>query len=133
KEDEKSAERDADAERRGDEEKIPEDGGLDISHENHWEEENSSRYEGIRSGKKGFDDGGYDLEQMAGEKPSLYHHLMDQIYLDIQGPAERLIAAHLMEGLDETGYFKTPLEEIAMQIGAEPDVVEEVLKRVQKF
>ncbi len=117
-----------------------EDEALDISHENRWEEgqdfgqgNNSLVYEHTRSGNHNFDSNEFDLEQMEGEKPSLRDSLLDQIYLDIPEPQERIIATHLMDGLDAAGYLSAPLSEFAQQLGVPLAQVEKVLEKLHRF
>ncbi|MGB0747440.1 MAG: RNA polymerase factor sigma-54 [Magnetospiraceae bacterium] len=83
--------------------------------------------------------GGYDgevgpgLEQTLSSETNLREHLLSQIGMEITDPGDRIIAAFLLEQLDECGYFTGDLEAIAQQIGADPTRVTGVLIRLQHF
>jgi RNA polymerase sigma-54 factor len=84
-------------------------------------------------GGHGFEDGESGLEQMAAGEVSLRDHLAAQVSMDIQDPADRLIALHLIEMLDESGYLIGDLDELAEKLGCSREHVEVVLRRVQGF
>jgi len=82
--------------------------------------------------------GGWDVDDPSVEhrpsKPAtLRQHLLDQLVLDLRDPTERLIGAHLIEMLDDSGYLKGDLPELAETLGCQPTVVETVLKKLQGF
>ena len=72
-----------------------------------------------------------DLEAYVAEAVSLRDHLERQAAILLPDPAERMIGAALIDGLDEAGYFVGSIEEIAERLGAEVDLVERVLMRMQ--
>ena len=72
-----------------------------------------------------------DLDSFAAPKASLADHLEEQIGHILRDPAERLIARHLIDGLNDAGYLVTELGGIAEQLGAPLELVESVLVRVQ--
>ncbi len=84
-------------------------------------------------GGSGFDDAESNLEQMVAGDISLRDHLAAQVNMDILVPADRLIALHLIEMLDEAGYLIGDLDELAEKLGCSREHVEVVLKRVQGF
>ena len=71
------------------------------------------------------------FENLLTRKPSLVDHLLWQVGLSSFDERERQIAGEIIGNLDEDGYFKTPVEEIAERTGATPEEVEQVLARVQ--
>ncbi|HUK06553.1 MAG TPA: RNA polymerase factor sigma-54 [Stellaceae bacterium] len=73
------------------------------------------------------------LDQTLTRPTSLRDHLLDQIRLDIQEPDQRLIAMHLLDLVDETGYVRGDIEEVAQRLGGTRAQVEEVLARLQRF
>jgi RNA polymerase sigma-54 factor len=117
--------------------------GLDVDYDNTFN--NDSAADAVRDeslgqwnnvgsgGGHGFDDGESGLEQMAAGDISLRDHLMAQVNVDIPDPGDRIIAAHLIEMLDEAGYLVGDLEELAERLGCPPGRIETVLKRVQSF
>src|SRR5580704_11901392 len=71
------------------------------------------------------------LDQTLTRAQTLRDHLMDQIRIDLSAPAERLIAHHLLDLVDEAGYVQGSLEDVAERLGTEPPEVERVLLRLQ--
>jgi RNA polymerase sigma-54 factor len=72
-----------------------------------------------------------DLEAYVAETASLRDHLARQTGVLLVDPAERMIGAALIDGLDEAGYFVGSLEAIAQRLGATVEAVEQVLLRMQ--
>lgn len=71
------------------------------------------------------------LEESVGELKTLREHLLEQITLDIPRPDERIIAADLLDSLDDAGYFTGDPEEVAERLGTGADAVEAVLAKLQ--
>src|SRR5262249_52968059 len=71
------------------------------------------------------------LDQTATRARTLRDHLMDQISIDVPAPADRLIAHHLLDLVDEVGYVQGSLAEIAERLGTDLAEVERVLMRLQ--
>jgi RNA polymerase sigma-54 factor len=74
-----------------------------------------------------------DLERTVADAPDLRSHLVQQLNLSSLGPADRLIGAYLIDQLDESGYLRVALDEVAMQLGADPARVARVLALLQRF
>ena len=72
-----------------------------------------------------------DLEAFVAETLSLHEHLERQAGVLLVDPAERMIGAALIDGLDETGYFVGSLDAIAERLGATVEAVEKVLLLMQ--
>jgi RNA polymerase sigma-54 factor len=72
-----------------------------------------------------------DLEAYVAETLSLRDHLERQAAILLVDPAERMIAAALIDALDDAGYFVGSLSEIAERLGAEVEQVERLLQRMQ--
>jgi RNA polymerase sigma-54 factor len=72
-----------------------------------------------------------DLEAYVAEALSLRDHLQRQAAILLADPAERIIGAALIDGLDEAGYFDGSIAEIADRLGAAVEGVERVLMRMQ--
>ena len=60
-----------------------------------------------------------DLEAYVAESMSLRDYLERQAAILLPDPAERMIGAALIDGLDEAGYFVGSLAEIAERLGAD--------------
>ena len=72
-------------------------------------------------------------ENLLTKKTTLADHLVWQLNLSRFNPLERQIGLEIIGNLDEDGYLKATVEELAAATGAEPAVVEGVLSRVQEF
>lgn len=73
------------------------------------------------------------MEAIADRPLTLREHLLSQANTDIKDETERLIAAQLIDELHETGYFTTPLCEIADRLGLAEDAILSVLLKLQGF
>ena len=58
---------------------------------------------------------------------------MSQIHVDVANTADRLIAAALIELLDEAGYLPADLDLVRTQLGATPAHFEDVIAQLQRF
>ncbi|ARJ66919.1 RNA polymerase sigma-54 factor [Magnetospirillum sp. ME-1] len=115
--------------------------GMDVDYDNTFnndsasdavQDESLSQWGNV-SGGGGFEDGESSLDQMTAGEISLRDHLAAQVNMDIPAPADRLIALHLIEMLDEAGYLIGDLDELAEKLGCSRQHVEVVLRRVQGF
>ena len=88
-----------------------------------------------RAGKGGSfnSDGDYDAAANASRDISLAEHLHEQLSMATADPIERLIGAHLVDQVDEDGYLRVDLDEIAQRLGVETGRVERVLALTQTF
>jgi RNA polymerase sigma-54 factor len=69
---------------------------------------------------RGGADGGEEMPgypQTLADKPPLREHLLQQIRLALAEPAERMIAARLVDQLDEAGYLSGDLDSLAAALG----------------
>ncbi len=85
---------------------------------------------GNGNGTGGSGDDGF--ESMSNDDPSLHEHLIAQAGAVLSGP-ELMIAAHLIDLIDEMGYLTGSVGEIADRLGATPVAVETVLRVIQGF
>jgi RNA polymerase sigma-54 factor len=81
--------------------------------------------------------GGFELtgemEQGIARAKTLGEHLEDQAALAGFDAADRAVASALIDGVDEGGYLRAPLHEIAERLGCDTERVERVLDTVQGF
>lgn len=75
--------------------------------------------------------GDADFESVSSDAVSLAEHLREQISPILHTPADRMIAQHLIDGLNDAGYLSVPCSQIAEQLGADEEDVLAVLGRVQ--
>jgi RNA polymerase sigma-54 factor len=86
----------------------------------------------LKSGPRGEGDDNA-LERALSSDISLKDHLQDQLTIAGLDPEQRLIGASLIDAIDEAGYLRIELDEIATRLGAPSEAVEDVLKVVQGF
>ena len=86
-----------------------------------------------RTGGSLDSDGENSLERSLAQAATLKDHLTDQLTIAALDPAKRLIGAALIDAIDEAGYLRIDLAELASRLGAGLDTVEGVLHTVQGF
>lgn len=75
-----------------------------------------------------------DMADMNIGKPvTLREHLMSQVNVDCPETNDKLIAAQLIEQLDESGYIRDDLDQIAERFGCSVERIEQTLEIIQKF
>lgn len=102
-----------------------------------WEDVYDS-YDGATTLSRNDDDAGWDLyEQRAGHEDSLHEHLLWQMRLTPFSENDAVIAAALVDAIDDAGYLSLPLEDIYQGLRSDLDIeladVETVLHRIQHF
>ncbi len=75
----------------------------------------------------------YNLEAFIAEHKSLAEHLEDQLGLATSDPVMRLIGRVLINEIDEAGYLRAELADVAQRLDAPLDIVERTLALVQTF
>ncbi|MEO1067363.1 MAG: RNA polymerase factor sigma-54 [Pseudomonadota bacterium] len=73
----------------------------------------------------------YNLEAFVSETINLADHLNNQVGLVIRDPAQLLIARTLIDSVDQAGYIRADLDEIAETLGANPAYVDQTLEILQ--
>jgi len=85
-------------------------------------------------GRNGMGDGArLDIDQTATRPRTLREHLLEQIGTDLNDPGDRVIALHLLDLIDETGYLRAGLDGTAQLLGCEIERVQAVFARLQQF
>ena len=74
-----------------------------------------------------------NLEEFVAATRSLADHLTEQLHLMVTDPAERLVGAHLIHMVDESGYLPGSLDDVAARLGAPQALVDKVLAKLQGF
>lgn len=77
--------------------------------------------------------GDYDAAANAAAEKTLREHLREQLAIGLSDPFDRLIGLHLIDHVDENGYLRTNVEEMAERLGIEVDRVGAVLSTLQGF
>lgn len=76
---------------------------------------------------------GFDVGDMAAAAVTLREHVGEQIALAFADPAARLVAGELGDGLDEAGYLRADMAEVAARLGTDEAAVAKVLAVCQTF
>ncbi len=74
-----------------------------------------------------------NFEAMHAAEISLADHLSEQMTLSITDPSQRIVGRHLIDSLDESGYLRVDLEDVADRLGASVSLVEATLDILQGF
>ncbi len=75
----------------------------------------------------------FSAEQRMADEMTLRQHLLGQLHIEFGDPIDRLIGLHLIDLLDEAGYLKADLEDLALRLGSSMERVEAVIARLQGF
>ena len=86
-----------------------------------------------RGGGLDFVDRGPELEARLSLPKTLRQHLVEQLHLDLPPGPERLVGLHLIDLVDEAGYLREPLAEVAQRLGCPAPTLQAVLERLQQF
>ena len=85
-------------------------------------------------GSRSFDGGeDFDLENRLTSEESLRDRIVSQVNIELDDPSDRMIAFTLMENLDEAGYLRIDLDQIADRMDCSLSHVEGVLRHLQGF
>ncbi|HEX3701165.1 MAG TPA: RNA polymerase factor sigma-54 [Phenylobacterium sp.] len=86
-----------------------------------------------KAGKGGFDGDLDGLEDSLSREKTLAEHLQDQLAVAGLAAPEAVVAAVLIDSVDEAGYLRIDLAELAERLGCEAVLVERVLGVIQGF
>ncbi len=75
----------------------------------------------------------HDFGETVASEIGLRDHLFGQINIDIPAPTDRLIARLMVDHLDEAGYLRNEIPELADTLGCPVDQVGTLLGKLQKF
>jgi len=81
----------------------------------------------------GFDSLPDDFETSLSSARTLAEHLVDQLSLCGFTPPEHAVGLALIDGVDEGGYLRADLVELAERLGCDAELLERVLARLQGF
>jgi RNA polymerase sigma-54 factor len=73
------------------------------------------------------------LEHTAAPPRTLREHVIEQIGTDLADQGDQVVALHLLDLLDETGYLGGAVDGVAELLGCDLERVEAVLARLQQF
>lgn len=84
-------------------------------------------------GSSTFDDPDFALENRVEDRKDLRAHLMDQLNIAITEPRDKMIAALLIDRLDEGGYLRENPKESAESLACSVERVEKLLETLRQF
>ncbi len=73
------------------------------------------------------------LESTLADGGTLKDHLLDQLGIAALAPEKRLICLTLIDSVDEAGYLRADIAEVAQRLGCELATAEQVLRTLQGF
>ncbi len=82
-------------------------------------------------GQSGDGSEGYDLDDFVAGQVSLRDHLNQQVPFALTSASDQLLASVLIDHLDEAGYLRVDLDEVASRLGLSRTDVEAVLATLQ--
>ena len=120
-----------------------EEAGLDADYGNVWTEEGPGESpaapptDGMSIGQWGTTsgtavDGEPDPERTLADEISLRDHLLSQINVDLDDAADRMIALHLIDMLDDAGYLPADLAPVASLLNCTVERIEATLEKLQR-
>ncbi|MCX7899769.1 MAG: RNA polymerase factor sigma-54, partial [Methylocystis sp.] len=74
-----------------------------------------------------------NLEAYVAAAPNLHDHLAAQLALAVPDPMERLIGRAVIDAIDDAGYLREDILEIADRLGAPVEAAQKVLGLIQSF
>lgn len=75
----------------------------------------------------------YNLEQVTAAPLNMQEHIREQIIFAFEKAEDRMIAAELADQVDEIGYFRGDIAELAIRIGSSVEHLEKLLFVLQGF
>jgi RNA polymerase sigma-54 factor len=75
----------------------------------------------------------HDWAENVAEAPSLRDHLLSQIHMDFSDPAECMMAAAMVELLDDAGYLPADLDVVRAQLGVTSVFFDSIISRLQRL
>ncbi len=75
----------------------------------------------------------YNLEAFIADRKSLADHLAEQLSLSAPDQTTRLVGAVLIAEVDEAGYMRTDIDELAQRLGSHRDVISRTLTLLKTF
>lgn len=84
-------------------------------------------------GAQNFDNPETSFENTLGSEKSLRDHLIDQIQVAFNEPKDLMVAALLIDQLDETGYLRENVTELSESLGCSNERIERLLGVMKQF
>lgn len=91
----------------------------------------ASNWSGVNG--QNFQDDDHSLENYVTAEISLHDHLTEQLHVALSDPVDLIIGRSLIDLIDEAGYLREPLPELAAQLGIGLPRVQTILAMIQRF
>ncbi len=108
----------------------------DTSNDDIWGGDSEShRYDDSGMSGGGENERGYvsdTIEQSYSESPSLKDHLLEQVQMDFSDASRKLVAAHLIDMIDESGYLREDITHLPELLGCDKKLVETTLEQLRQ-
>jgi RNA polymerase sigma-54 factor len=86
--------------------------------------------QGNGNGAEGAD---FDIGDVTAAPVTLRDHVAEQIAFAFVSQTERFIATELADALDDTGYLRADIDDVALKLGVPEGLTEQILARLQTF
>lgn len=90
-----------------------------------------NEWSGVGDGKRGFDDDGFG--DTLTRDITLREHLTEQLQVATRDPQSLFIGSYIIDFIDDAGYLRESIGDIAERLGADEGDVENALKLIQTF
>jgi RNA polymerase sigma-54 factor len=84
-------------------------------------------------GRTDFSDDETSFENTLGQPTTLRDHLQNQLMMDMEDPRDRMLGTLLIDRLDEAGYLRESLTDIAEQLSCPLERLQALVSRLKKF
>ncbi|HIF25816.1 MAG TPA: RNA polymerase sigma-54 factor [Micavibrio sp.] len=84
-------------------------------------------------GNHSFDDADSSFENQMSREVTLREHLQEQLHVAFSDPRDRMIGAGLIDLLDEGGYLREGIDELAERLGCKTERIENILPILKQF
>lgn len=84
-------------------------------------------------GNTSFDNLDRSFENSVSKDATLREHLLDQLHVEFTDPRDRFVGAQLIDQLDESGYLRTDVSDLAEQLAASEERIDKILSSLKTF
>lgn len=84
-------------------------------------------------GSTRFDNPDFSLENTVAQETTLRDHLLEQLNMAFDDPRDRMTGALLIDMIDESGYLRAEMADLAARLALAPQRLEKLLARMKQF
>ena len=93
----------------------------------------AAQWKSAQGSGNGSDTADFDIGDVTAAPITLRDHVAEQIAFAFSDPIERYVATELADALDDTGYLRADVEDVAVKLGVAGQVIDRVLVELQTF